>query len=112
MYLLQRDRQILYQLANSASLWEQRIAIVTTGKFIKHGQYQDTLAIAELLLQHPHHLIHKAVGWMLREVGKQNRPVLLEFLDQHASQMPREMLRYAIEHFDQPQRQAYLQRKP
>jgi 3-methyladenine DNA glycosylase AlkD len=112
MYLLQRDRQILYQLANSASLWEQRIAIVTTGKFIKHGQYQETLVIAELLLQHPHHLIHKAVGWMLREVGKQDRSVLLEFLDQHASQMPREMLRYAIEHFDQPQRQAYLQRKP
>ncbi|WP_434688016.1 DNA alkylation repair protein [Pseudanabaena minima] len=110
MYLLQRDRQILYQLANSASLWEQRIAIVTTGKFIKHGQYQDTIAIAELLLQHPHHLIHKAVGWMLREVGKQDRSVLLEFLDQHASQMPRVMLRYAIEHFDQPQRQAYLQR--
>ncbi|OYQ64001.1 hypothetical protein B9G53_13700 [Pseudanabaena sp. SR411] len=110
LYLLQCDRQILYQLANSASLWEQRIAIVTTGKFIKHGQYQDTLAIAELLLQHPHHLIHKAVGWMLREVGKQDRSVLLEFLDQHASQMPRVMLRYAIEHFDQPQRQAYLQR--
>jgi 3-methyladenine DNA glycosylase AlkD/outer membrane protein assembly factor BamB len=111
VYLLQRDREIIYQLACSPNLWEQRIAIVTTGEFIKNGQWQDTLVIAELLLQHPHHLIHKAVGWMLREVGKQDRSVLLEFLDQNASQMPRVMLRYAIEHFDQAQRKAYLQRK-
>jgi 3-methyladenine DNA glycosylase AlkD/outer membrane protein assembly factor BamB len=99
-YLLSRDRQILYQLAQSSNLWEQRIAIVTTGEFIKHHSYEDTLAIAKILLNHPHHLIHKAVGWMLREVGKQDQQVLLNFLEQYAPQMPRIMFRYAIEHCD------------
>jgi len=110
-YLLSRDRQILYQLAQSSNLWEQRIAIVTTGELIKHHSYEDTLAIAQILLNHPHDLIHKAVGWMLREVGKQDQQALINFLDQYAPQMPRVMLRYAIEHFDQLQRQDYLQRK-
>jgi 3-methyladenine DNA glycosylase AlkD len=109
-YLLFRDRQILFQLAQSANLWEQRIAIVTTGELIKHQSYEATLAIAQILLNHPHVLIHKAVGWMLREVGRQDQQVLINFLEKYAPQMPRVMLRYAIEHFEQPQRQAYLQR--
>ncbi|PZU96407.1 MAG: DNA alkylation repair protein [Pseudanabaena sp.] len=110
VYLLDQDRSILYQLAQSPSLWEQRIAIISTLEFIKHEQFTDTLQITMILLNHRHDLIHKAVGWMLREVGKQDRPVLVEFLDLHYQQMPRTMLRYAIEHFDEPVRKAYLQR--
>ena len=108
VYLLDQDRSILSQLARSPSLWEQRIAIVSTLEFIKHEQFTDTLQIAIILLNHRHDLIHKAVGWMLREVGKQDRQVLVEFLDLHYQQMPRTMLRYAIEHFDEPVRKAYL----
>ena len=108
VYLLDQDRSILYQLARSPNLWEQRITIVSTLEFIKHEQFTDTLQIAIILLNHRHDLIHKAVGWMLREVGKQDRQVLVEFLDRHYQQMPRTMLRYAIEHFDEPVRKAYL----
>jgi 3-methyladenine DNA glycosylase AlkD len=110
VYLRERDRQTLYDLARSTSLWEQRIAIVSTLEFIKQGQFDDTLQIATLLLQHRHDLIHKAVGWMLREVGKQDRQVLVAFLHQHHANMPRTMLRYAIEHFDEPTRKAYMLR--
>ncbi|MBD2176894.1 DNA alkylation repair protein [Pseudanabaena sp. FACHB-1998] len=110
VYLLDRDHQILHQLAQSSNLWEQRIAIVSTLKFIKHGHYADTLQIALTLLNHSHDLIHKAVGWMLREVGKQDRQILKEFLDIYHQQMPRTMLRYAIEHFAEPTRKAYLKR--
>jgi 3-methyladenine DNA glycosylase AlkD len=110
VYLLDRDRQILHQLAQSTNLWKQRIAIVSTLTFIKHGQYADTLQIALTLLNHSHDLIHKAVGWMLREVGKQDRQILKEFLDIYHQQMPRTMLRYAIEHFEEPTRKAFLKR--
>ena len=108
VHLLHRDRSILYELARSPSLWEQRIAIVSTLEFIKHEQFEDTLKIAIVLLEHRHDLIHKAVGWMLREVGKQDRQVLVEFLDIYHQQMPRTMLRYAIEHFEETTRKGYL----
>lgn len=108
VHLLHQDRMILHKLARSPNLWEQRIAIVSTLEFIKHEQFTDTLEIAIILLQHSHDLIHKAVGWMLREVGKQERQVLVDFLDAHYQQMPRTMLRYAIEHFDESKRKAYL----
>lgn len=110
VHLLHQDRSVLYQLARSPNLWEQRIAIISTLEFIKHQQFEDTLKIAIILLNHPHDLIHKAVGWMLREVGKQDRQVLVGFLDIYYQQMPRTMLRYAIEHFEEPVRKAYLKR--
>ena len=111
VYLLHRDRSILYQLARSPSLWEQRIAIISTLEFIKHEQFEDTLKIAIALLEHRHDLIHKAVGWMLREVGKEDRQVLVEFLDIYHQQMPRTMLRYAIEHFEETTRKGYLRKE-
>ena len=110
-YLLDKDdRSILYQLAESDNLWEQRIAIVSTWTFIKHQQYNDTLAIAEKLLTHKHDLMHKAVGWMLREVGKKNKETLMDFLEIHYRNMPRTTLRYAIEHF-LPEERAYFMKK-
>ena len=111
VYLLERDRGILYDLVHSASLWEQRIAMITTMEFIKHNQFADTLQMAVILLNHPHDLIHKAVGWALREVGKKDTQSLVTFLDRYCTQMPRTMLRYAIEHFTEAQRKEYLARK-
>lgn len=102
------DRSILYELANEKNLWSQRIAIVSTLALIRLGQFGDTFAIAELLLLHKHDLIHKAIGWMLREVGKRNPDALEEFLHDHVQQMPRTTLRYAIERFDPSRRQYYL----
>jgi len=103
---------ILVELSRSQSLWERRIAILATFSFIQAGHHQEPFAIAELLLQDKHDLIHKAVGWMLREVGKRiGKDTLCEFLDKHASTMPRTALRYAIEHMDQVERQKYMQSK-
>lgn len=107
-YLERRDREPLYVLAQSASLWERRIAIIATLHYIRLGQFGDTLAIAKILLCDPEMLIHKAVGWMLREVGKRDREVEETFLRSHYRVMPRTMLRYAIERFPEPTRQAYL----
>ncbi|GDY19944.1 hypothetical protein LBMAG56_12890 [Verrucomicrobiota bacterium] len=107
-WLLTRDRRSLYGLAKSKSLWEQRIAIIATQAFIREGQYDDTLALCEHFLPHPHDLIHKACGWMLREVGKRDGAVLRRFLQQHAGRMPRTMLRYAIERLPATERQQYL----
>jgi 3-methyladenine DNA glycosylase AlkD len=108
LYLLDKsDRSLLYRLAESDNLWEQRIAIVSTWTFIKHKQLDDTLALAAKLLSHQHDLIHKAVGWMLREVGKKDRQTLVGFLECHAKNMPRTALRYAIEHFS-PEERAYF----
>jgi 3-methyladenine DNA glycosylase AlkD len=99
-YLLDKDRDILYTLAKSESLWDKRIAILATFEFIKTGDAKDTFQIAELLLNDDHDLIHKAVGWMLREVGKRiGRETEETFLKKHYRHMPRTMLRYAIEHF-------------
>lgn len=106
--LLQGDRSVLYELAEEDHLWSQRIAIVSTMTFIRADQFADTFAIAELLLAHKHDLIHKAVGWMLREVGKRNGDALEEFLHDHIRQMPRTALRYAIEKFDPSRRKYYL----
>jgi len=107
-YLYQKDRQLLYDLAYSNDLWRQRIAIMSTFYFIKKRDFTDTLKIAEILLRHTHHLIHKAVGWMLREVGKRDLQAELEFLRQHYHEMPRTMLRYAIEKFEPDLRQRFL----
>ena len=105
------DRSILDALAESTNLWEQRIAIVSTSMLIRAGQYEDTLRIADKLLGHPHDLIHKAVGWMLREVGKKDIDLLRRYLSDRYSRMPRTALRYAIERMDPLERQAWLSRR-
>jgi 3-methyladenine DNA glycosylase AlkD len=112
LYLLDNEesRGALYKLAGSDNLWEQRIAIVSTWTFIKHKQFADTLAIAEKLLKHKHDLMHKAVGWMLREVGKKDKAVLVEFLEKHHKKMPRTALRYAIEHFSAEERAHFMEK--
>lgn len=110
-WLLPRDRGILEQLASSESLWEQRIAVLATFAFIRAGDFADTLRLCKLLLSHPHDLMHKACGWMLREVGKRDVATLRKFLDQHAARMPRTMLRYAIEKLPEPERRRWLSLK-
>ncbi len=107
-FLLHRPRKPLYLLAGSEALWERRIAIIATFHFIRRADFLDTLALAEKLLQDREELIHKAVGWMLREVGKRNQTLLEGFLLQHYRRMPRVMLRYAIERFAEEHRQDYL----
>ena len=108
-WLLDKDRSLLYELArNGKTIWEQRIGIVSTMTFIRHGQLQDTFNIAELLLHHPHDLIHKAVGWLLRETGKRDKAALEAFLQPRYQTMPRTMLRYAIEKFPEEERRQYL----
>jgi 3-methyladenine DNA glycosylase AlkD len=107
-HLQARDRTPLYRFAASGSLWERRIAIVSTFHYIKQGEFIDTLAIADRLLDDPEELIHKATGWMLREVGKREQPVLEAFLQQQYSRLPRVTLRYAIERFPEELRQHYL----
>lgn len=104
------DRRILDDLAGSTNLWEQRIAIVSTSTLIRAGQYEDTLRIADVLLGHPHDLIHKAVGWMLREVGKKDIALLRRYLSDRYSRMPRTALRYAIERMDSSERREWLSR--
>lgn len=105
------ERSVLYRLAAmEGRLWHQRVAIVATWTMIREGNYDDTLRLAESYLNHPHDLIHKATGWMLRETGKRGgEPQLLAFLDRHAPAMPRTMLRYAIEKFPASIRAHYMQ---
>ena len=110
-HLADRDRRVLSHLAQSRSLWERRIAVIATFHFIKRGEYKDALAIAGFLLHDRHDLIHKAVGWMLREIGKRNRAVEERFLKRHAGVMPRTMLRYAIERLPERRRRHYLTMK-
>ena len=118
-WLLDKDRKLLYELAeNGRTIWEQRIGMVSTMTFIRHGQIDDTFAIADILLLHPHDLIHKAVGWLLREAGKKDKDALTAYLNgspagagtPRYSTMPRTMLRYAIEKFPEAERQGYLSR--
>lgn len=107
-YLLDKKRDVLVALSKSSSLWERRISIISTYHFIKMEQYGDTLRISKLLLKDEQDLIHKAVGWMLREIGNRDRSVEQAFLAKYYKSMPRTMLRYAIEKFDKPERQLYL----
>jgi 3-methyladenine DNA glycosylase AlkD len=102
------DRRILDELAAENHLWSQRIAIIATQAFIRRGEFADTFRLAETLLSHRHDLMHKAVGWMLREIGDQNLDALHEFLAEHLPRMPRTALRYAIEKLPLAERKAYL----
>lgn len=107
-WLFDRDRTLLHELAASPSLWDRRVAVLSTFEFIKRGDASTTLELAEKLLDDREDLMHKAVGWMLREVGKRvSRETLRAFLDAHAARMPRTMLSYAIEHLDPDERAAY-----
>ena len=107
-HLLTRDRSILYRLARSKRVWDRRIGIIATAAFIREGQFDDTLELSALLLADPHDLIHKAVGWMLREVGTKSRETEERFLGRYAPVMPRTMLRYAIEKLPEAARRRYL----
>lgn len=109
-YLLDhtKERKILYNLAKSKSIWERRISILATFAFIKRNNFSDTLLIAQLLLNDHHDLMHKAVGWMLREVGKRDEKILEAFLAKHSSHMPRTTLRYAIERLSEDKRRHFL----
>ena len=107
-HLLDKDRSILYKFARSANLWERRIAILATFWFINKLQFSDALKIGEILIKDKHDLIHKAVGWMLREIGKRNQKVEEDFLKKFYKIMPRTMLRYAIERFSEDKRKFFL----
>jgi Predicted DNA alkylation repair enzyme len=111
-YLLEteEERDVLYRLAESENLWEQRIAVVSTWTFIKHKQFDDTFALVEKLINHKHDLMHKAMGWMLREIGKKDKENLTDFLEIHYKQLPRTSLRYAIEHFS-PEEKVHFMKK-
>ncbi len=110
-YLLGKNHAPLYKLAESKNLWAKRVAMVSTLQFIRAGQLDDTFALAKVLLNDDHDLIHKAVGWMLRCAGDVDRQALLEFLDEHAHQMRRTALRYSLEHLNPTQRQHYMRAK-
>ena len=111
-YLLNKsDRSLLYLLAKSKSLWERRIAIVSTLTFIRNGQFDDTIAISEMLLEDAHDLIHKATGWMLREMGKRDLALLREFLSKHPGTISRTTLRYAIEKMDPDERKFWMNKR-
>ncbi len=107
-FLFDKDKKTLYELANSENLWEKRIAIVSTLNFIRKNEFSDALTISEILLNDGHDLIHKAIGWMLREVGKKDKEKLEKFLKFHYKNLPRTTLRYAIERFTERERKKYL----
>lgn len=112
-YLLNKDRSQrmdLYRLVESKNIWEQRMAIVSTVMFIRNNDFIDTIELSKKLMYHPHDLIHKATGWMLREVGKKDIKVLKEYLEKYATELPRVTLRYAIEKFTDEERQYYLKK--
>jgi 3-methyladenine DNA glycosylase AlkD len=108
-YLRDGDHSMIQRLAASSRIWDRRIAVMATFHCIKHGEYGHTLRLARLLLRDSHDLIHKAVGWMLREIGKRDQELEESFLRRHAAQMPRAMLRYAIERFPPRLRRRYLE---
>ncbi len=109
-YLLDKDRKILYTLAKSRNLWERRIAMLATFTFIRNNEFLETVEIAEILLKDNHDLIHKAVGWMLREMGKRDQSLLEHFLDCHSKDMPRTTLRYSIERLDKKKKEFYMKK--
>jgi len=106
--LLDKPGKILFSLAKSESIWDRRIAVLSSLAFIRKGQFGTTLKLAQLLLNDKHDLMHKAIGWMLREIGNRNEEILEGFLDEYAATMPRTMLRYAIEKFPEKKRKYYL----
>ena len=110
-WLITRDRAILDKLARSKDLWERRISVIATQALIRAGEFDDTLRIVRTHLGDTHDLMHKACGWMLREVGKKNKTMLIAFLNKHARELPRTALRYAIEHFPEAERQRWLQKR-
>lgn len=109
-YLKDKSREDLYRLAESSLLWEQRIAVMATYTLIKNHDFIDILALSERLLRHEHDLMRKAVGWMLREMGKRDKDLLVWFLEKHCKTMPRTMLRYAIEKFPEEERREFMKR--
>lgn len=109
-YLNDKPRLVLYELVKSENLWERRIAIVSTLYFIRKGQFDDTIKISKLLFGDKEDLMHKAVGWMLREMGKKNEKVLLKFLNVNYKKMPRTALRYAIERLSESEKKKYMQK--
>jgi len=108
-HLLNKEKTIIYKLAKSKNIWEKRIAILTTFAFIRNNKFEETLKISEILLNDKHDLIQKAVGWMLREVGKKDEKAELKFLDKNYKKMPRTMLRYSIERLEEKKRKFYLE---
>lgn len=110
-WLEDKEKILLYEWARTDHLWKQRIAIVSCMYFVKRGEFKECLEIADILQSHPHDLIHKAVGWLLREVGKKDRQTLTDYLMPRYRQMPRTMLRYAIEHYPEERRKAFLKRE-
>lgn len=111
VYLIDKEKELLYKFARSKDLWEKRISIISTQAFIREHFFEDTLNISEILLNDKHDLIHKAVGWMLREIGNRDLETEEQFLKKHYKIMPRTMLRYAIEKFPEKKRKAYLEGK-
>ena len=109
-FLLDKSRDILYQLAQSPLLWDNRIAIVSTYAFIRKGQLDDTYVLSDLMMKHPHDLMHKAIGWMLREAGKRDPERLYDYVMNYRAEMPRTMLRYAIEKFGPKERSVLMKR--
>jgi len=109
-YILEHknERKIIYSLAKSKNMWEKRISILATFPLIRNNEFEHTLKLSKLFLKEKHDLMHKATGWMLREVGKKDESELVKFLDKHKNEMPRTMLRYSIEKFDEEKRQYYL----
>ncbi|MDF2158767.1 DNA alkylation repair protein [Algoriphagus sp. CAU 1675] len=107
-FYFKKEKELFYELAASGNLWKQRIAMISSYNWIKKGEFSDALALAEKLKNHPHDLMHKAVGWMLREIGNRDREVELSFLKKHYQSMPRTVLRYAIEKFPEGLRQDFL----
>lgn len=104
------DRNVLYDLAGSSVMWERRIAVVSTLMLIRHGQFDDTIRLAEALIDSKHDLMQKSIGWMLREVGKRDKGLLVQFIEKHKHEMPRTVLRYAIEKFPEPERREFMRK--
>lgn len=110
-YIIDKKRDILYDLIKSKNLWKKRIAVISCYAFIKKNDFKDIIKISEKLLEDKHDLIHKAIGWMLREVGNRNKNILIKFLNKNYNKMPRTMLRYSIEKFPEKERKKWLNKK-